>query len=1134
MKKNNRLLPDWKDSGGLQQVSRMMKCVLFFMLTLVCGVQGKVYSQQYTLDLHLKQTSLEEVFNRIEAQTGLKFLYNTLLIDSKGKVDVEARQEDIRKVLAELLNPLGLTYILNSNHIVVKQADAAAPQEKTVIKGKVTDSKGSPLPGVTVRIKGTNIGVVSDNDGHYELTLPAGTDPTLIFSFVGMLSQEAKYTGQRELNITLHENISEMEEVVVTGIFTKAKESYTGAVTTITEKELKAAGNHNLLSSIRNLDPSFNIIENLEYGSDANRLPDVTMRGRTSMDVNVRDLQEDANTQSSANMPLFILDGFEISLQRMMDMDQELVESITLLKDASATALYGSRGANGIVVITSKRPEPGKLRVSYRGTVNIEAPDFSSYNLMNASEKLEYERLANLYHSSYNDTQLKLEQLYNQRKIDVERGVDTYWLKYPVRTGVGSRHSLRIDGGADHFNYAVTLSYNNIAGVMKQSARNTLSGNLFFQYEYKNLKFQNDFTVSYNKNNNSPYGSFSEYATLSPLYTPYNDDGSLKKMLSEETVTTNNPQITGNPLYNATLPSRNDGRYTNLQNNFAMEWNILPELFMRARLGLTKQDDRSDVYLSRDHTSFETDYYTGDNYKLRGSYVYSTAYYFAYEGDITLNYNQTFKDKHQLYAGFSFNFADDKTENYGFTAQGFSALNKDNIGMASTYAVESKPSSSEDHSRRFGSILNLNYTYNHRYFVDFSGKLEGSSKFGSNDRIAPFWSAGLGWNLHNENFLSHSQAVNNLRLRFSYGTTGSQNFSPYQALTTYRYFNSETYEYWTGAYMIGLGNPDLTWQKTKQTNIGLETTLFNGRIRLNADLYNKLTEALLTDINLPTAAGFDSYKANVGEVRNRGIELNANIFLIRNTAKAFTWSVGGSLVHNKNKILRISNSLEFLNEELIAESGSNPSFLYEEGKSMNTIYVVRSLGIDPATGREIFLDKEGQRTYDWEASDKVACGVNEPKVWGNLNTMFRWKNLTLNAVFSYRAGGKAYNQTLVDKVENISKSSTYNNPWRNLDRRALYDRWQKAGDNTYFKDIKDFNTTYASSRFVMKENTFKLNSLNLTYDFDTEWLQRNAGIDYLSVGLYAEDVFQISTIKQERGTSYPFSRKYSLSVSLRF
>ena len=446
MKKNNRLLPDWKDSGGLQQVSRMMKCVLFFMLTLVCGVQGKVYSQQYTLDLHLKQTSLEEVFNRIEAQTGLKFLYNTLLIDSKGKVDVEARQEDIRKVLAELLNPLGLTYILNSNHIVVKQADAAAPQEKTVIKGKVTDSKGSPLPGVTVRIKGTNIGVVSDNDGHYELTLPAGTDPTLIFSFVGMLSQEAKYTGQRELNITLHENISEMEEVVVTGIFTKAKESYTGAVTTITSKDLQRVGNRNILSSIRNIDPSFNIIEDINIGSDPNRMPNITVRGNSSLNVNVRDLQSDSRSQSTANLPLFIMDGFEISLERMNDLDENQVENITLLKDASATAMYGTRGANGVVVITTKKPEAGKLQITYKGSLNIEAPDLTSYDLMDAREKLAYEKAAGLYEYVRADNEQDLIELYNARLKEVERGVNTYWLKYPVRTGVGHRHSLRLEG----------------------------------------------------------------------------------------------------------------------------------------------------------------------------------------------------------------------------------------------------------------------------------------------------------------------------------------------------------------------------------------------------------------------------------------------------------------------------------------------------------------------------------------------------------------------------------------------------------------------------------------------------------------------------------------------------------------
>ena len=1124
MKKNNRLLPDWKDSGGLQQVSRMMKCVLFFMLTLVCGVEGKVYSQQYTLDLHLKQTSLEEVFNRIEAQTGLKFLYNTLLIDSKGKVDVEARQEDIRKVLAELLNPLGLTYILNSNHIVVKQADAAAPQEKTVIKGKVTDSKGSPLPGVTVRIKGTNIGVVSDNDGHYELTLPAGTDPTLIFSFVGMLSQEAKYTGQRELNITLHENISEMEEVVVTGIFTKAKESYTGAVTTITEKELKAAGNHNLLSSIRNLDPSFNIIENLEYGSDPNRLPDVTMRGRTSMDVNVRDLQEDANTQSSANMPLFILDGFEISLQRMMDMDQELVESITLLKDASATALYGSRGANGIVVITSKRPEPGKLRVSYRGTVNIEAPDFSSYNLMNASEKLEYERLANLYHSSYNDTQLKLEQLYNQRKIDVERGVDTYWLKYPVRTGVGSRHSLRIDGGADHFNYAVTLSYNNIAGVMKQSARNTLSGNLFFQYEYKNLKFQNDFTVSYNKNNNSPYGSFSEYATLSPLYTPYNDDGSLKKMLSEETVTTNNPQITGNPLYNATLPSRNDGRYTNLQNNFAMEWNILPELFMRARLGLTKQDDRSDVYLSRDHTSFETDYYTGDNYKLRGSYVYSTAYYFAYEGDITLNYNQTFKDKHQLYAGFSFNFADDKTENYGFTAQGFSALNKDNIGMASTYAVESKPSSSEDHSRRFGSILNLNYTYNHRYFVDFSGKLEGSSKFGSNDRIAPFWSAGIGWNIHNEKFWGNPEWLTQAKIRSSVGYTGNVTFSPYQAQTTYQYSSDNIYLNGVGADIIALGNEDLKWQRKFTVNLGCDLDFWEGRFSLTGEYFREYTKDVLMDISLPPSLGFIDYKENFGEMENKGWSLNLRTQMLRDTERELYWSLAFGTSDSKNKIKKITDKLGAMNDENNKNETKKPVPLYEEGESLDALKAVPSLGIDPETGKEVFVKKDGSLTTIWDYNDKVVCGTTDPKFRGTLNSFLTFKGISLNMSFNFQWGGQTYNQTLASRVEGV-------NPNSNCDRRVLYDRWKKPGDRTFFKNIAlEENVSNLTTRFVQDYNYFQIGSISLGYEMRRE-LCRKIGLTGLRFNFNMGDIARFSSVKEERGLSYPFARQFTFSLS---
>lgn len=1108
--------------------------LLFFV-----GLLSVQISAQNTrlISINKQSVQFEEIVRAVETQTNYTFMYSTDVARGIGRVTVNVTNATIKQLMDLVLAGKQYSYSIENNVVVLKVKERERPaqqgnQRPVKLTGVITENQNLPLPGASVHVEGTLIGAVTGNDGSFELNVPEGTKRVTV-SFMGKKSQQVDISGKTSIKVNLEDEELTINQVVVTGIFKKTRESYTGSLTTISADELKVSGNRNIISSIRNIDPSFNISDNLSFGSDPNQLPDITIRGRTSMDVNVRNLQEQSSVQNSSNLPLFIMDGFEVSLQRVMDMDEELVESITILKDASATAMYGSRGANGIVVITLKRPEIGKLRVSYKGGINIETPDFSSYNLMNSREKLQYELAAGLYNSIYNTTQQNLTELYNKRLIEVERGVDTYWLKYPVQTGIGNKHSVRVDGGADNFTYAGGLSYNNTLGVMKGSNRNTFTGNLFFQYDYKGLKFQNDLYIIYNTNENSPYGSFSEYSTANPIYTPYDDEGNLKKMLVQPISGSNTPQLVGNPLYNATLPTRDNGNYLNFQNNFAIEWKISPELNFRGNLGVRRQQSRSDKYLSRDHTSFDTGDYTGENFNMRGSYIYNTAYSFSYEGTATINYNKTFNNKHVLYAGLSANIAEDKDDSYTIMARGFSAANMMNLGMAGAYGL-GKPGSSEQHSRRLGSILNFNYTFDRRYFADFSGKLEGSSKFGSNDRIAPFWSAGIGWNLHNEKFMNQFEKVNTLRVRFSYGTTGSQNFSSYQALTTYRYFAQENYKFWNGAYMIGLGNPDLSWQKTNQANLGVEGSMFNGRLRFNLDLYDKLTQSLLTDINLPTAGGFPSYKANVGEVRNRGVELDANLFLLRNSTKGITWSVGGNLAHNANKILKISNALEFLNSELMENAGSNPSFLYKEGQSMNTIFVVRSLGIDPATGRELFLNKDGERVYTWDAQDKVPCGVNEPKIWGNLRTMFRYKNLSFNATLSYRMGGYIYNQTLVDKVENISLSRSVNNPWGNLDRRALYERWQNPGDVSYFKNIKDFSTTYASSRFVMKENAINLNSVNITYEFSTKWLKKNLSFDFLSVALFAEDVFYLSTIRQERGLTYPFARKYSLSISARF
>jgi hypothetical protein len=330
--------------------------------------------------------------------------------------------------------------------------------------------------------------------------------------------------------------------------------------------------------------------------------------------------------------------------------------------------------------------------------------------------------------------------------------------------------------------------------------------------------------------------------------------------------------------------------------------------------------------------------------------------------------------------------------------------------------------------------------------------------------------------------------------------------------------------------MLALGNPDLKWQSTQQFNAGLEYGLFNNCWKVSIDFYNKLTYGVLMDVNLPLAGGFESYKTNLGKVRNRGFEISTSVFLIRDHENDISWSIGGSIFQNRNKVLKISNALDFLNEQISSNSDNyrNPNFLVKEGESLNTIFAVKSLGIDPSTGQEIFEKLDGTHTFTWDTKDRIACGVTDPRFWGNFNTMFRYKGVSLSVSFAYRTGGYKYNQTLVDRVENVD-------PWYNVDQRVYNDRWKNPGDQARFKSVKlYYSNTYASSRFVMKENTVECRLINLSYEVNSQWIKRNLIMDYLSVGVFSENPFYISSIKQERGTYYPFARNYSFSLTARF
>lgn len=1107
----------WK----LQKECKIMRLMVILILGFSLQAYSGALAQNGNISLERKNLSVEEVILCLKKQTSYKFMYNHEELQALGSKDVRFKNASIREVLEVLLAGSSLYYTIEDDVVIISKRKGIAPEEKEKksirITGLVVDEKKQPLPGVTIVLKGSSIGTVTDSVGNFELNLMEGNDMILVFSFIGMETQEVKYVGQKKIDVVMREDTEEVEEVVVTGIFKRTKSSYTGSVTTVTAEELKQFGNRNLLTSLGNIDPSFNIIESNVDGSNPNRKYEVQIRGNSNV-PNVDELKDE--TRVDMNAPLVILDGFESSIERMLDMNENEVESITLLKDASATSIYGSRGANGVIVITTKVPTMGKLRLTYRGDLNLEVPDLSSYDLLNAREKLDLEMKVGLW----NANNVTMMRNYYSLLNDVNAGVDTYWLSKPLRVGVGQRHNLRIDGGDATFRYSASIQYNDVQGVMKDSWRKTGNGTLTLSYYYKNLKFTNNLIVGLNKSSESPYGSFADYVKMNPYYRVHDDNGNLikeyKKIHDGKYLRT-----IGNPLYNAELNVFDTEEYTQLTNNFSIEWRVIPDLLLRGKIGINKTFNEGDKFKPAEHTDF-SDYKEEDLFR-KGTYDYYTGKSFNYDASINLSYTKTLKDVHTVYVGLDYNMRQTESNRYSIKAEGFSNQDFDFFGMGLQYADGSKPSGTESKSRSVGFTGSLNYTYDNRYYIDLSGRVDGSSQFGSEKRFAPFWSVGLGWNIHREKFLKDNAVISFLKLRGSTGITGSQNFSSYQALSTYKYVIDKRYYNWMGALMMGLGNEDLSWQQKMNYNLGVEIKLFNNRFSLTTDWYIETTKDLVSSINIPLANGFSSYIENVGEMENRGFELKASVFLIRDTERDLSWTFTGSMVHNKNKIVSVSQALLDAQKELEENDGANPNLLYKPGYSTNTIWVVKSLGIDPSTGREIYEDRFGKPTLTWDARDLQAAGLSEPKYFGNFSTMVRYKGLSMNLSFAYRFGGQLYNSTLINKVENADYGY-------NVDARVYNDRWEKPGDVVGFKGLNITEATSKSSRFVEDEKTLRCQSLNLAYSLEKSELKGFMGLDNLTFNFSTSDLFYWSTVKQERGTSYPFSRQFSFSVSATF
>ena len=529
---------------------------------------------------------------------------------------------------------------------------------------------------------------------------------------------------------------------------------------------------------------------------------------------------------------------------------------------------------------------------------------------------------------------------------------------------------------------------------------------------------------------------------------------------------------------------------------------------------------------------------TDEEYFKRGQYTKQNGKMTTLTTDVALNYSKTWNEKHVLFANTQWSLGETKSESVTFQAEGFANDKLDYITHAQQYLEGGKPSGSESVSRETSILASVNYSYDSRYLFDGNYRANASSLFGADKRWGHFWSLGIGWNIHNESFMQNFGWLQRLKLRASTGYTGSQNFNSYQAISTYKYYSDEVYDNIIGSYLMSLANPDLQWQKTQDNNVGLDLSVF-GRVDLTFDYYIKNTSNLLTPVTLPPSAGFSSYTENLGKSQNKGFELQASVRAINNSDQDLHLNVFASLMHNTNKIKEINEALSSMNDSKDSDKGLNydqdtkekttkPSVRYAEGQSMSAIWAVRSLGIDPGTGNELFLTKDGDLTYTWDSDDQVVCGDELPKYTGTFGFNLDWKGFSVNTSFYYRLGGQMYNQTLVDKVENCDMNY-------NVDHRVYTGRWTTPGQKAEFKKMTDPNYfTRPTSRFVQDLSELQMTSLNIGYDFRNCKFMQKGIIERLKLSFYMNDVFRLSTVKTERGTDYPFARSFSFQLQATF
>ena len=1038
------------------------------------------------ITLQEQGTPIHEVVKKIEQQSGLSFVYNNSVLNNNRKVNVRVDNATIDQVMDQLLANTGLSYTVKEKNLVIYKSNSSdgVNQEKRTVTGLVQDKSHVPVIGATVMVDGTTIGVITDIDGKYSITVPAGKN-RLSFSYIGYAKANIDINDQSVINVTLFEEAVNMQEVVVVGYNTVKRGQITGAVEMIKNEKIANETSAALEDRLQGKVPGLMI----STGSGQPGSSDVKIRIRGTGSIN------------GSNTPLYILDGVMIEPAQFASLNNDDIADIQVLKDASATAIYGSRGSNGVIVITSKRGKEGKTQVSYNlklGTSILRDP---KSRMMTGEENILYQtycaeqnpnskqfplmRLLSLENKEKSGTisGSELDELNAGRgRLSTARSTNTDWIDEMTHNGFTMEHNVSVAGGSEKTKFFASGSFLKQDGILKESGMTRYSGRINLDHKINNIF---DFGVSANV-------GYTDSKFSDPDYDQSGNRTSWQNPWF--TALLAYPYETPDDWFNGDNPTlitkyfhRNKG-LLRLVGSAYLNIHFTDWLRFKTNFGIDYYGRKTTTTLDREHPKAVSN---------KGYMSQATSDMRRYTWTNTLNFMKTFNDIHSVSGVAGFELYDGIYSAFNQTGYDLDPFMMDSpAGIGDKTGSSSNPPSiggSKTHSNLMSFFTQWNYTYNNRYNLSASVRYDESSKFMGSNKGAAFWSAGAAWDMSREDFMSQFNNLDQLKLRVSYGTTGNQD--GISDFGTRNGYSKTAYNQSPGYYHSILGNADLMWETSAQFDLGADLRMFDNRLNASVDFYVKNTKDLLMDKKISQTSGFSEIKTNAGSIRNTGVELAINGTPVR--TKDFEWNIGANITFNKNQITDLGTWANADNKFI------NGDYLYEVGKSLGTWYMVEWAGVNPATGEVWFYDQKGGKTENISEAPFVdKFKSSEVPIFGGFETNFNYKGIALAANFTY---------ALNYYIMNATRWYVDNHNFNGNKPAYMLTMWRQEGDITNVPrfDAQNNPSPWAS-QFLENASYLRLKTLRVSYTPSRKLLDKMKIFSSANIFCQGENLFTVT------------------------